>query len=250
MQSDSRERPRWKVAVWLAIIVVAGAALLNGVISARWHDSRERTAQSEALLAATSDLRSHLVDAETGQRGYLLTGDDPYLDPYRAAQAMVAGDLDQVRGLSAGTSLRRDVVEQIVRLSHDKMAELDTTVALRKSNRGDVALVKVRSNRGKALMDSLRALVRAAIDTENDVLRARRDREEWLSNLVLVALVGGAVVTIGVLLYLLNTLTQYEIDQRAARREMELQLRDLESLVRVQHQDPAVPPPPAQPEPG
>ncbi|KDR26411.1 GGDEF domain-containing protein [Caballeronia grimmiae] len=105
--------------------------------------------QSDALLLA-------IEDAETGQRGFLLTGDEKYLQPYfegKRVAARAVGDLiDSVHTLSQFAALRA-----IQRDMRDKLDELDQTVRLEREGHHEEALAIVRSDAGKESMDRLRS---------------------------------------------------------------------------------------------
>ena len=212
---------------------VALAAIVNGVVAERWREYRERTSRSEAVIVALDAHQSSLADAETGQRGFLLTGEPDYLAPFTAARTAVQQDVSRLRALAQSNDLPAADVDHLTALSNDKMRELDSTVVLRQANRGDLALQVVRTNRGKALMDSIRALTRRLLRNETARLDGRRHEEDRSGGAVLVALLAGAAATLGILAYLLSTLNDYDATQHAAQREMQLQVADLEALARA-----------------
>ena len=145
-----------------------------------WVHARDR-------LSATNELISALKDAETGQRGFLLTGSEQYLEPYTKATAAMPHLMDEVTrvadrgGLVSKSKLLR-------RLINDKLAELQTGIILRREKGLDAAMEVVRSNAGKATMDSIRTLSSYMTAQETDLLmRQRRDmgafafRSFWLT---------------------------------------------------------------------
>jgi adenylate cyclase len=221
------------MAIWAGIATVALAAVVNGVVSERWRAYRERTSRSEAVVAALDAHLSSLADAETGQRGFLLTGEPDYLAPFTAARTAVQRDVSRLRALAESNDLPAGDVDHLIALSTEKMRELNSTIALRQANRGDVALQEVRSNHGKAIMDSIRAVTRTLLRNESARLDGRRHEEDRSGTVVLIALLAGAAATLIILAYLLQTLNDYDVTQRAAQREMRLQMSDLESLARA-----------------
>jgi CHASE3 domain sensor protein len=230
---NSAGHARWRVAIWAGIATVALAAIVNGVVSERWREYRERTSRSAAVITTLDAFRSSLADAETGQRGFLLTGEPAYLAPFTAAKTEVQGNISVLRTFARKSDLPAADVERLAILSNEKMRELDSTVALRQANHGDLALAIVRSNRGKALMDSVRAVTGDLLRNENARLDGRRHEEDRSGTAVLVALLAGAAATLAILAYLLRTLNDYDATQRAAQREMQLQVADLEGLARA-----------------
>jgi CHASE3 domain sensor protein len=97
-----------------------------------------------------------LKDAETGQRGFLLTGEDRYLIPYRQALADVPVILDNLKRTTATRPDQAERAEKLRPLVKDKLDELKETVDLRRREGLEAAVRVVRSDRGKAAMDHLR----------------------------------------------------------------------------------------------
>ena len=121
---------------------------------------------------------STLKDAETGQRGYLLTGDEQYLAPYTAARSELPGLLKSLRGslTDAGQLRRLDGIEQ---LAVEKITELGQTIEMQRAGDRIRALDIVRSNRGQAAMDRIRVGV-GEMDKEERAQLANR-QTEWPS---------------------------------------------------------------------
>ena len=235
--SDSGAPP-WRAALWTAVVVVLVVAIANILSSVRLASYRDATQHSEHLVAGLASLRSHLVDAETGQRGYLLTGEANYLEPYRGAREQVRQDLLGLDSLLTGDASSRGSLATLKKLSDEKLTELDSTIALRLHVNERAAMEVVRSDRGKALMDSARSVVRSLRAREDSSMVAGRDSEERWTKYVLAGLLIGAAISLGALLHLLRTLWLYESSQRAAQREMTLQNAELERMTRAQMTSP------------
>jgi PAS domain S-box-containing protein len=120
------------------------------------HASEATTAmfRSERLL-------STLKDAETGQRGYLITGNAAYLAPYNAALARIDADLTDLKSASPINPETVREIERIRVLTITKLEELRSTVALGQSGQPEAAWTAVRTGRGKVLMDAIRFEVAA-----------------------------------------------------------------------------------------
>jgi signal transduction histidine kinase/DNA-binding response OmpR family regulator len=168
---------RWLVvAACVVLLVDAGAAALT-IVSAR------ATAQARAIvtagLAYTQDaenLTEAILDAETGQRGYLLTGELSYLAPYRTALSAEPRLLATLSGGEPGDRLLSVDVRRLTVVVHAKLAELRETLQLRFQGHSAAALALVRTNRGSRLMAAIR-LDTAAMNKRADVLiEAERKR--------------------------------------------------------------------------
>ena len=124
------------------------------------------------VIGGAEGLLSTLKDAETGQRGYLLTGDDAYLQPYEDALVRVRAQLDGFARLVADSPTQGTRALSMQGLVEEKLAELGHTVSLRRSGDVEGALAVVRSGEGKAWMDTLRAEVAAFVAEERRSLAA------------------------------------------------------------------------------
>jgi methyl-accepting chemotaxis protein len=150
-----------------------------------------------------ADLISELKDAETGQRGYIVTGVDDYLAPYQAALTSIPATLQKVRQLTADNANQQQRLTTLAPAIDAKLAELKQTIDLRRSKGFDAAAQVVENNTGKELMDRVRAIV-ANATTEEDQLLARRTQRVQASaqNAMAITLWGGlggliAVAAIG-----------------------------------------------------
>ncbi|MBZ9740702.1 MULTISPECIES: CHASE3 domain-containing protein [unclassified Mesorhizobium] len=136
----------------LALIVGTRAVLVESQRANR-AAARETIEYQEQL----SGLLSLAQDAESGQRGYLLTGEKSYLEPYRKAVEAIPGQLARIDAMTAADDQLVQQVSHIKDALSQKQAELSQTIAL--YDRGDAAkaLQLVRSGQGKAAMDEIRA---------------------------------------------------------------------------------------------
>src|SRR5262245_16596267 len=126
--------------------------------------------QLEALL-------SNMLDAETAQRGFLLTGDERYLEPLASAKATLGRLFSALRTSIGDDPSQRQRIDALEQIEKDKIAELDETIALRRAGNSDAALETVRTDRGREAMDRFRATVAQMESEERSALAARQ--AEW-----------------------------------------------------------------------
>jgi PAS domain S-box-containing protein len=110
------------------------------------------------LITQTDALMSELRDAESGQRGYLLTGDNAFLNSYLAVNDNIKGNLEELRQLNFIPAAQK-YLDKLPPLVNAKLAELAQTIELRRNHNMDAALEIVAGGQGKLLMDSLRTEV-------------------------------------------------------------------------------------------
>ena len=173
----------------LGILLLA----LNALV---FYNSTQAVLDHEHLVTHTQDVLGTLdntlatiLDAETGQRGYIITGDESYLAPYSRAVPAVAAKLDRLGSLTADNPRQRARLAILRPLVQAKLAELARTVALRRAGKAGQARAVVASNRGAALMDRIRAVLGAMNDEEVALLAQRKDtanQATWLTTLALV----------------------------------------------------------------
>ena len=187
------ERRRGFLTVAVAFSLLAVTCLLAGFLAWRnvratatvlesWEERRAGTLVLEALL-----------NAETGQRGYVLTRDPAYLKPYAAATRDFTGRLAFLRASTTDAD-REALVERIAGAGTEKLAELDRTITLVKDGRPEDAKRIVNLGTGKTLMDDVRqALETLTVSLDGQITRAT-DMQSLLSTLlvtaILVALAG------------------------------------------------------------
>ncbi|TGT88731.1 MULTISPECIES: CHASE3 domain-containing protein [unclassified Mesorhizobium] len=143
--------------------IVAGFAVLALIVGARTvlveSQRANRAAARETIeyQEQLSGLLSLAQDAESGQRGYLLTGEKSYLEPYRKAVEAIPGQLARIESAAAPDDRIVQQISHIKEALSQEQAELSQTIAL--YDRGDAAkaLQLVRSGQGKAAMDEIRA---------------------------------------------------------------------------------------------
>jgi signal transduction histidine kinase len=221
----------------LAFIVI----LLNAFVSARntltLRENDVLVAQSQDVQHDLEAIMSTVKDAESGQRGYIITGDGRYLAPYHEAVAAMPGRLGALRE-HRPERFRAERLAQLERLIDTKFTELAQTIELRKVN-FNAARDVVMEDRGKATMDEIRALV-GGIQREETALLAEREESSRHSFVFsLGSGIGVVVLSLGVtaLAYILvrrelaaRQRAETEVRQARDRLEERVQQRTFELL--------------------
>jgi len=177
--------------------------LIAGVSSAHWTHYRranQHAVQTENLLDAVEHLLMTLLDAETGQRGFLLTGDERYLEPYTHALHSADSQVLQLTHALASFQGAGDEGTPLPRLMERKLAELRETIALYRTHSLSAALEVVRTGQGKRIMDEVRRRCAHLRHTLAAVVRAERAQGEASAQRTHVVATGGALLLFGFLL--------------------------------------------------
>ena len=156
---------------------VAIAVLIIDLIITFWNLNSisriwDALALSHDIVVGLDDVLSNLRDAETGQRGYLLTGDERYLEPYTKSHSVVTASIDRLRSLVENNGIRREHLNAVAEAASAKLSELETTIKLRRGNGFEAALSVVKTDRGRAYMDQVRGEI-AAMAAEENATRVR-----------------------------------------------------------------------------
>ena len=182
---------RQKIALALAsafLTLLVGAVAVAAVLRGR--TTTLEIDRTYSIINHLQGLIGALTDAETGQRGYLITGDSTYLEPYRAGRIAADSHLVALRPLVAGRVNQDRRFDSLERLERAKSAELEESIALRRQG-GAAAARFVRTDRGKQLMDSARSIVAEMEASERRSLSAgQTQRLIWRRTLLLVIGIG------------------------------------------------------------
>ena len=111
------------------------------------------------ILSALQMTYSILQDAETGQRGYLITGREEYLSPFESAKTRLTTQLQQLRYLMQDETAYQHQLAQIESLITQKLSELEQTIFLRRTQGFDAARLIVMTHSGKQYMDRIQNFI-------------------------------------------------------------------------------------------
>jgi PAS domain S-box-containing protein len=166
-----------KFSVMAAFTILVLLLIGNAIFTRRELDTQVGNAawvnHTRQVLFEVSQTESLLIDAETGQRGYLLTGKTMYLAPYDRAVTEIDGHIQTLSQLTADNSVEQENVAQLRSLTHQKLDELAQTINLYRSGNTDAAKDLVLSDTGLLLMDHIR-LVLASMRKEETKLEVLR----------------------------------------------------------------------------
>jgi PAS domain S-box-containing protein len=178
--------------------LVAGAVLATLNVQ-RLTANERQVAHTQAVVGELEAVLSVLKDAETGQRGYLLTGDHAYLQPYQAALVQAPAALSRLQSLTSESPVQHGRLVTLTRTVAAKIAELRRTVALARAGDRAGALAIVRKNSGKALMDGARDTVVSMQATERNLLRRRAAEAEARFRVTVLSILLSALTGISLL---------------------------------------------------
>lgn len=198
----------------LAAMPVVLALLLSGVISFSYNrllkDYRDAVDHTFQTLSGIDNALMRLQDAETGQRGFIITGDDAYLAPFEAGRLGFEDVLRRLDTLVADNAGQQARTAQLRDLAAAKFTELNATIDSRKTKGLEAARLKVLDSTGKQTMDKIRALAADMRSAESELLEARLASARLAERMmILVAVICVALSLLGRLLaFLVNSRLQ------------------------------------------
>src|SRR3954453_15132333 len=155
--------------------LAAFTLLLIALISYRNANSLIETehwvGHTHQVRAEIADLLSQLKDAETGQRGYIITGEESYLDSYKSGVTGSKTTLADLRNLTSDNPNQQRRFAAVTPLIEGKLAELANTITARRTQDFDAARKLVVTNAGKAVTDQIRTLLTEADQEEQSLLQ-------------------------------------------------------------------------------
>jgi CheY-like chemotaxis protein/signal transduction histidine kinase/CHASE3 domain sensor protein len=198
----------------LVFFLVSGAVAYMNIRTLK--EDTQKIVHSHEVIAALDQLLSTAQDAETGQRGFLLTDNERYLEPYNSAVANIDTHIDEIARLTSDNPKQQANIGPLKQHVDAKMAELKETIDLRRAQGGQAALAVVTTDRGKAEMDAIRAQL-TVMDQEEDNLRDKRLAE--MADAFTTALLSGFLsALIGVVL---TAIVGYLIRRATAIRQQQ-----------------------------
>jgi methyl-accepting chemotaxis protein len=163
-------------ALALAILVAIGAVSYRS--TAKLTDTAEWVDHTHQVLEKLEALLSGMIDIETGDRGYVITGEESYLEPYTVGKASVSKQLQDTRKLTSDNPDQQRRLDTIEPLIASRVAFSQENIDLRKTSGFEAAQKHLLTGNGKALMDEVRKVVGEMENQERELLKARSDEAQ------------------------------------------------------------------------
>ena len=221
----------------LAIVLLLASNAATFVMIRRTATFNDEVETAQLLRRQTRTVLIRLIDAETGQRGFLLTGNTEYLEINDEASRDLPNILAELTELSRGDPDIEPRVAHLRQLAETKDAELERTIVMARTGRLGQALGIVRSNEGKATMDAFRSEAASIDEILETRMQFRTRQSEWAGGItVLVNAIGGLLIIIlaGVSAWLIR---RYVAEIQAARDAVHRMNTGLEAKVRERTAD-------------
>lgn len=219
--------------------VIAGFAVLLVVLLINTAITRQRLAvqdsnqawvtHTQQVMLELTTVESLLADAETGQRGFLYTGEPRYLAPYNFAVAHLTPHIDKLAELTADNPQQQPRIPKLRALVQEKLGELQKTITLYQEGKREETRAEVLTDRGRRIMDDLRALTNQMRSDESALGEVRLEAvHRSTRSLVTTMYFTTALAVIGLVL-----LAFYILREMAEREKHASEIRQREEWFRV-----------------
>ncbi|AFZ32289.1 diguanylate cyclase with PAS/PAC and GAF sensors [Gloeocapsa sp. PCC 7428] len=209
----------------LIIISIVSYRNLNGLIR-----TYNQATNSHEILEKLEAVVSQMKDVETGQRGYVITGQDNYLEPYNAATASVTQQLEELRYLIGSDPKYQQHLKKLESLIQQRIAVSQYVIDTRKKFDFETAKKFMLLGRGKRLMNEIRQTIHEFEQQENAILQQRSRQAQANSYFTVSAFTAGIILNL-CLLCAVYYFTYREINQRQQTELILEQERDFTSAV-------------------
>jgi len=185
-------------AALLAIQIIVAAIAYNGIT--QLDQNSGLAAHTDAIIYGLDAVRTDILDVETGERGYVITGDASYLQPYQAGSQAVDIDMKQLRLLAADQPNLQVQLDALAPLIAAKLAFSKQIVELRQTSGEPAAQASVATGTGKTIMDDLRRVVSDAQQGEQILLAQRNSNAAAAGRTIVWVNIAGGLLAAAVIL--------------------------------------------------
>ncbi|AFZ13113.1 methyl-accepting chemotaxis sensory transducer [Crinalium epipsammum PCC 9333] len=212
MQSNIKLGKITKIGFGTIIALMVGIGISSKVSTNRLVAAVNWVTHTYEVKAKLKGLEKDLVDAETGQRGFIFTGREDFLEPYKNSQKVNGQHFRELKELIKDNPKQIERLIRIEDLSQQKMSELAATIALKKANKEKELRSLVLSGRGKQVMDELRNKLDNMLEIEDDLLIKRQEEAKQAEQISSLISLGGTSAAIA-----LGVFTLLFIDRKVVR---------------------------------
>jgi signal transduction histidine kinase len=225
----------WKVvtAFGLASAILFSVGVFSYLRMIQTDVDQHWVAHTHAVRAEIEVLFADLANAETNQRGYIITGQENYLTSYREAVEDAHGDYDSVRNLTSDNSTQQASLKNLAALMALRLTQMEEGIRARQIHGAPAGIIAVSYNSETGIMDKLRAVIGAMLNEEDRLLAVRTSAAETSSRRMKFIIVFGYALAF-VFLVAACMVVHHEMenrrfaDQAAAQRSAELEVANKE----------------------
>jgi methyl-accepting chemotaxis protein len=177
-------------AVAVAVFVIVSIVSYSGM--GTLVETQRSVAHTKNVLLVLGDTLSVLQNAETGERGYVITGDERYLEPYKNAVANIEKNVKELFSLTNAPSQKKRL-DALAQLIENRLALLKEVIELRKNKGFDAAHQVVKTDKSREVMDGVRKVIADIRNDEEDLMKKRDEESQAKEQKTKLIFIGGAL---------------------------------------------------------
>lgn len=225
----------FKKQVFLGFAVSVFLVLLVGLLSYKSINQLESDSamveHTQKVIKTSSNLMQLLVDAETGTRGYLITADNSFLDPFNFASSGIKNDVASLKELISDNPVQVSRIDKVSGLADDQLGILKALTNTRKQKGSAYTMQTNLLLNGKNNMDEIRLLIDQVKNTEDRLLTARKaSSQAAITNAVFIIITGSAIFLIIIVVLFFYIQETFE-QQKSTENKLTLANGQLEKMV-------------------
>ncbi|MCI0658966.1 MAG: CHASE3 domain-containing protein, partial [Acidobacteria bacterium] len=195
-------------------------------------ETSEAVADSQRVLLSLEEIVTEVQDAQRGQRGYVITGDERYLDVFHRAANRIPREIDDLRQLTAETPVQQQQLRELEQLVAQALLEFQEIIDARKAHGFPAAQQLVLAVEGKKAMDDMRRLVTQMQDQLLASLEEKEQAAKTAAARVPLVMLGGTAISFSLLLTVFYLLNQEIARRRQAQERIDALNTELEKRLR------------------
>ncbi len=166
------------VTLALIVAVLIGSAVINSMNVLRLYRDNQFVAHTHEVLATLEGILSQAKDAEAGQRGFVITGREAYLEPYESSRTQIQVMMQRLRTMTTDNAELQARLPEVQELIDHRFATLQDVIRIRRDDGFDAASASILSDRGKDEMDALRTHIGDLVAAAQRLLAQRAATSE------------------------------------------------------------------------
>ena len=215
------------IGMALALLILNAATSYRNTL--KLVENEHWVSHTHRVLTELEATLSTLKDAETGQRGYLLTGEERYLEPYNSAIARINQQVVGLQQLTADNKRQQQRLRDLKIAIDSKLADLERTLNLRRKQNLAAAVRQIKTGRGKQIMGSIRQQIATMTAEETQLLQQRARESKKSANLTILTFTVASLVN-----FLLMLLVYYLVKRDRTLRDKG-EIRQNQLLEQLEH---------------
>ena len=216
----------------LSLIILIIIGIVSYRNSLNFIETSRLETKAHVIVKKLEIVRIEITDAETGQRGYIITGDERYLEPYHAATANIDQEVKELREMTRDNPDHQRRLDALKPLLAEKLDGLKDRIELRKTMGFEASAQEVRSGKGRIVMDNIRKIITEMEDNERELLKqGAAEAEASAKHTIFIVIFGSslAFVIVGIASFITN---RELASRKKAEEEMKKAYAELEQKVK------------------